>query len=292
MDFAMKSIYFKNNDLICMQSLDDLLKMYIKPIIHNNNLLSIKGLKSKMSQINWKMFFGISPVNINKDNFCYLNPFNYQVMNWFYLNLNTINGDTVIVQYDGDLILEENDGDCLLQNYTGILPGLLYYLKEVLHKKVELLVILEENEKEWTSLQSKHWLNGLYQLQSNINIDIHFIIYDLKMDMNKETVLNYSGKQLNTHVNTDICGYKGYLHQELLYTLGYRSISMLIFGVENVILEELSYLDYFNTNLFNLVKNNIYFYNLSRMKRLSTHVDNLDYQVIENIHSCLKFINK
>ena len=292
MDFAMKSIYFKNNDLICMQSLDDLLKMYIKSIIHNNNLLSIKGLKSKMSQINWKMFFGISPVNINKDNFCYLNPFNYQVMNWFYLNLNTINGDTVIVQYDGDLILEENDGDCLLQNYTGILPGLLYYLKEVLHKKVELLVILEENEKEWTSLQSKHWLNGLYQLQSNINIDIHFIIYDLKMDMNKETVLNYSGKQLNTHVNTDICGYKGYLHQELLYTLGYRSISMLIFGVENVILEELSYLDYFNTNLFNLVKNNIYFYNLSRMKRLSTHVDNLDYQVIENIHSCLKFINK
>ncbi len=288
----MKSIYFKNNDLICMQSLDDLLQVHIKPLLHNNNLLSIKGLDSKMSLINWRMFFGISPMNINKDNFCYLNPFNYQVMNWFYLNLNTIKEDTVVVQYDGDLILEENDGDCLLQNYTGILPGLLYYLKEVLHKKVELLVILEENEKEWTSLQSKHWLNGLYQLQSNINIDIHFIIYDFKMDINKETLLNYSVKQLNSHVNTDIWGYKGYLHQELLYTLGYRSISMLIFGVENVILDELSYLDYFNTNLFNLVKNNIYFYNLSRMKSLSTHVDNLDYQVIENIHSCLKFINK
>lgn len=290
-----KSIYFKNNSMMKEDDLDNLFELEIKPIVQNNKVLALKGLGSKISRINWKMFFGIDPCDINKDNFTYLNSFNYQVMNWLYLNLDTIKEDTVVVQYDGDLILEDNDGDCLLQNYTGILPGLLFYLKDVLHKRVELLVLLETDEKNWMVSNINHWTNGLNQLRSTINIDIHFIQYDLRMHIYKEQLLNYSVKQLNSHINTDIWGYKGYLNQELLYNLNYSSIIILVFGVGSTIVDEISYIDYFNVKLFNLVKNNIYFFNLSRMKQLSTPIilnNNVDYQVIENIHICMTFLNK
>ena len=255
-----ESIYIEENNNIYKR---------INTLIENNTILQIKGHGSKVNNINWKLFFGVdTKVNTNlnlpdKINIANFNQFNYTVSEWFRTNLINIESNKIVIQYDGDKLLEDNykNSDTLLQNYTGVLIGLVYYLLS-LGKEVHILCILDQPENKWNKNITYYWENGFNQM-NRLGVDIHFWIYDL-ISANKDELEQIRILKSN-NVKTEIWGYKGFWNMNYLHSLNYKESMILNFGVGDVPKDEFTYLKYLKPEIFNKIKDKIYFYNLTRI---------------------------
>lgn len=280
--------YYNNNEFKQEGTVQEVLKQHIQPLITSNALLQLKGNGSRVANINWEMFLGKSPQDKTPDNLNRFEPFNYQVFKWFQLNLNPIQSERVVIQFDGDRILEDNleDSDTLLQNYTGVLYGLVWYLN-YLNKSIDIVVMLDKSREKWNTDQVYQWDNGLKQLYE-LSTTIHFIVYDLDMHNHREFILKDKIQRPDGKM-TDIWGYKGYYNTVELTTFAFNEYSMLHFGVGEVPIDELTYLKYYRKELFERLKPYIKFYNLTRVYNKPDHT-NIDISTIQNISICNKLI--
>ena len=282
--FNTLSRYLLNNTLVKECELKQLIAEYIEPIIESNKLIQLKGNGSRVTNINWEMFFGKCPVNKNRSNINELDEFNQQVFLWFGLNLDPIESERVVIQFDGDKLLEDNldNSDTLLQNYTGILYGLVYYLCH-LNKHVDIVIMLDTSKQNWDKQIVTRWNDGLKQLHE-LDATIHFIIYDFQLKKNKEIILKDSLTRPNNKP-TDIWGYKGYINCSLMANINFAEYSLLYFGVGEVPIDELIYLKYYDLETFNKIKDHARFYNLTRSNKLP-YQDNINLSTIDNSKLC------
>ena len=160
--------YYYNNELKQEGTVPEILQTHIQPLIKSNKLLQIKGNGSRVANINWEMFLGKAPKEINRENLNKFGPFNHQVLKWFQLNMSPIKSDHVVIQYDGDKIVAEDleNSDTIFQNYTGILYGLVYYLS-YLNKKIDLVVMLDKPEDKWSKNLHYHWAVSYTHLRAH-----------------------------------------------------------------------------------------------------------------------------
>ena len=265
---------------ICIEDTDKI-QNRLTSLIQNNMVLHIKGHGSRVNNINWSLFFGIDCSQINKTNVHTFNRFNYTVCEWFRTQLPSIKSNKIIIQYDGDKILQEDytEGDNLLQNYTGILFGLVFYLKS-LNKEVHILNILDKDHDKWDKHIQYRWENGLNQLCS-LGVHVHFWIYDLlSIPDHKDYIANLN--IVNVYNNkTEIWGYKGYYNLNYLHTLNYKESMILNFGVGSVPIDEYAYLKQLNPILCNKMKDKIKFYKLSRS--INTEQLHINFKTLDHI---------
>lgn len=266
-----KYLYYKKNsvDNIASQEIEneDIIYNTLKVYIINSTILQIKGHGSKVSNLNWELFFGASTVQPDNTNAHQFNQFNYKVFEWFKVNIAPIHSHRVVIQYDGDKLLENNyeHSDTLLQNYTGVIFGLVYYLLS-LNKEVHLLCILDKPENKWNKNIDYHWNNGLKQI-NQLGVHIHFWIYDLLSICNEQIdklQQTFAINKNNTEYR-DIWGYKGFWNIAFLTTFNYKEHRILNFGVGNVVIDELIYLKHLKPEIFQCIKNHIYLYTFTRM---------------------------
>ena len=163
--FNTLSRYLLNNTLVKESELKQLIAEYIEPIIESNKLIQLKGNGSRVTNINWEMFLGKCPIDKHPSNVNAFDEFNQQVFLWFELNLDPIESERVVIQFDGDKLLEDNfdNSDTLLQNYTGILYGLVYYLYH-LNKQIDIVIMVDKPEHKWDNQIVTRWNDGLKQL--------------------------------------------------------------------------------------------------------------------------------
>ena len=270
----------KNNN--CMILLDkEKIDKQICNLINNSSLLQLKGLGSKVSNLNWKLFFGVETFNPDKETLTNFNLFNDTIYKWFQVKLNNISSNKVVIQYDGDKILENNykNSDTLLQNYTGVLVGLINYLLQ-LGKEIHVLCILDKPENKWNKNIHYYWENGFNQILS-LGVHIHFWIYSLLDNVeNKEKINKLNIKRLDNN-STEIWGYKGFWNMNYLHSLHYNEVAILNFGIGEVVIDEFTYLKYLNSELFYKIKDKIFIYYFTRMfdiNQKAVSYKTLDYE--------------
>ena len=282
--------YYYNNVFKQSDVVPEILSQHIKPLIESNKLLQLKGIGSRIANINWEMFLGKAPRDKDAINLNRFEPFNYQVFKWFQLNMDPIKSDRVIIQYDGDKIIAEDleSSDTLLQNYTGVLCGLVYYLS-YMNKQIDIVVMLDKPLDKWDKNVQYHWENGLKQLHE-ISANIHFIVYNLDMHAHKDFILKDNIERPDGK-KTDIWGYKGYYNTVELHesAFSYMEYSMLHFGVGEVPIDELAYLKYYRREIFERLKPYIKFYNLTRVYK-KPDAPLIDITTVENISLCKKMM--
>lgn len=250
-------------------------------LINNSSLLQLKGLGSKVSNLNWKLFFGVETFNPDKETLTNFNLFNDTIYKWFQVKLNNISSNKVVIQYDGDKLLEDNykNSDTLLQNYTGVLVGLINYLLQ-LGKEVHILCILDKPENKWDKSIDYYWENGFNQILE-LGVHIHFWIYSLLDNVeNKERINKLNVKRLDNN-QTEIWGYKGFWNMNYLHSLHYNEVAILNFGIGEVVIDEFTYLKHLNRELFDKIKDKIFIYYFTRMfdiNQKAVSYKTLDYE--------------
>jgi hypothetical protein len=252
-----------NNSIILLDK--EKIDKQISNLINNSSLLQLKGLGSKVSNLNWKLFFGVETFNPDKETLTNFNLFNDTIYKWFQVKLNNISSNKVVIQYDGDKLLEDNykNSDTLLQNYTGVLVGLINYLLQ-LGKEVHILCILDKPENKWDKNIDYYWENGFNQILE-LGVHIHFWIYSLLDSVeNKERINKLNIKRLDNNP-TEIWGYKGFWNMNYLHSLHYNEVAILNFGLGEVVIDEFTYLKYLNSELFDKIKDKIFIYYFTRM---------------------------
>ena len=240
-----KYMYSSHENKKCMVLLDkEKIDKQICNLINNSSLLQLKGLGSKVSNLNWKLFFGVETFNPDKETLTNFNLFNDTIYKWFQVKLNNISSNKVVIQYDGDKLLEDNykNSDTLLQNYTGVLVGLINYLLQ-LGKEVHILCILDKPENKWDKNIDYYWENGFNQILE-LGVHIHFWIYSLLDSVEtKERINKLNVKRLDNNP-TEIWGYKGFWNMNYLNSLHYNEVAILNFGIGEVVIDEFTYLKY------------------------------------------------
>ena len=88
---------------------------------------------------------------------------------------------------------------------------------------------------------------------------------------------------------TNIWGYKRYYNTVELSVFSYKEYSMLHFGVGEVPIDELAYLKYYRREIFERLKPNIKFYNLTRVYK-KPDAPLIDITTVENISLCKKMM--
>lgn len=250
-------------------------------LINNSSLLQLKGLGSKVSNLNWKLFFGVETFNPDKETLTNFNLFNDTIYKWFQVKLNNISSNKVVIQYDGDKLLEDNykNSDTLLQNYTGVLVGLINYLLQ-LGKEVHILCILDKPENKWDKSIDYYWENGFNQILE-LGVHIHFWIYSLLDSVeNKERINKLNVKRVDNNP-TEIWGYKGFWNMNYLHSLHYNEVAILNFGIGEVVIDEFTYLKHLNRELFDKIKDKIFIYYFTRMfdiNQKAVSYKTLDYE--------------
>lgn len=261
-----KYMYSSPENNKCMVLLDkEKIDKQICNLINNSSLLQLKGLGSKVSNLNWKLFFGVETFNPDKETLTNFNLFNDTIYKWFQVKLNNISSNKVVIQYDGDKLLEDNykNSDTLLQNYTGVLVGLINYLLQ-LGKEVHILCILDKPENKWDKNIDYYWENGFNQILE-LGVHIHFWIYSLLDSVEtKERINKLNVKRLDNNP-TEIWGYKGFWNMNYLHSLHYNEVAILNFGIGEVVIEEFTYLKHLNRELFDKIKDKIFIYYFTRM---------------------------
>ena len=277
-----KYIYYSPENNNCMILLDkEKIDKKISNLINNSSLLQLKGLGSKVSNLNWKLFFGVETFNPDKETLTNFNLFNDTIYKWFQVKLNNISSNKVVIQYDGDKLLEDNykNSDTLLQNYTGVLVGLINYLLQ-LGKEVHILCILDKPENKWDKNIDYYWENGFNQIL-RLGVHIHFWIYSLLDSVeNKEIINKLNIKRLDNNP-TEIWGYKGFWNMNYLHSLHYNEVAILNFGIGEVVIDEFTYLKHLNRELFDKIKDKIFIYYFTRMfdiNQKAVSYKTLDYE--------------